>query len=209
MPLRCPPHAPSFFPTHLDFTVYSLHNDLNLRTKIDGNGPILMKLRLGEVRCSHDEFRSQHPPSRSFINIGLLSTYYVYTCSPWYHVSSYESRGWLDIGALFIISTQHGGASTAALSWFEDRGSGGVWCVAYLRIPIYVGNRYIAMVWPRPVAFWVEFYASELLAWVDIFLISCNSTCNQNCTNTSIVAGVFDLYIRKNSYKKYCTCSCM
>jgi len=45
--------------------------------------------------------------------------------------------------------------------------------------------------------------ASELLAWVDFFLISCNSTCNQNCTNTSIVAGVFDLYIRENWYKKY------
>ena len=97
---------------------------------------------------------------------------------------------------------QYGGARTAALSWFEDRGSG-VWCVAYLRIPIYVDNRYLAMVWPRPVAFWVEFCASEPLAWVDFFLILCNSSCNQNCTNTSIVAGVFDLYIRENWYKKY------
>ena len=98
-------------------------------------------------------------------------------------------------------TTQHWGTSMAAPSWFEVRGVS-VWCVAYLRIPIYVDNRYIAMVWPRPVAFWVEFCASEPLAWVDFFLILCNSTCNQNCTNTSILAGVFDLYIRKNSYKK-------
>jgi hypothetical protein len=98
-------------------------------------------------------------------------------------------------------TTQHWGTSMAAPSWFEVRGVS-VWCVAYLRIPIYVDNRYIAMVWPRPVAFWVEFCASEPLAWVDFFLILCNSSCNQNCTNTSILAGVFDLYIRKNSYKK-------
>jgi hypothetical protein len=186
MPLRCPPYASFFFPTHIGCVVYSLQTDLNLRAKIDGNGPILMKLRLGEVWCCDDEFRSKHPPSRIFINIGLLSTYYVYKCSLWYHVSSCETRSRYDIGVLFKSITQHGGTSTAAPSWFEGRGIS-VWCVAYFRTPIYVGNRYIAMVWPRLVAFWVEFYASEPLAWVEFFLILCNSTCNQNCTNTSYV----------------------
>jgi len=42
-------------------------------------------------------------------------------------------------------TTQHWGTSMAAPSWFEVRGVS-VWCVAYLRIPIYVDNRYIAMV---------------------------------------------------------------
>ena len=201
MPLRCPPRALFYLPTHLGCTVYSLHNDLNLCTKIDGNGPILMKIRLSKVWCWNDEFRSQHSPSHSFIDTGLLSTYYAYNCSLWYHISSCETRSRYDIGVLFKKSTQHGGTSMAAPSWFEVRGVS-VWCVAYFRIPIYVHNRYIAMVWPRPVAFWVEFCTSEPLAWVDFFLILCNSTCNQNCTNTSILAGVFDLYIRKNSYKK-------
>jgi hypothetical protein len=201
MPLRCPPHALFFFPIHLDCTVYILHNDLNLRAKIDGNGPLLIKIWLGEVWCWNDEFRSQHSPSHSFIDTGLLSTYYAYNCSLWYHISSCETRSRYDIGVLFKKTTQHGGTSMAAPSWFEVRGVS-VWCVAYFRIPIYVHNRYIAMVWPRPVAFWVEFCTSEPLAWVDFFLILCNSTCNQNCTNTSILAGVFDLYIRKNSYKK-------
>ena len=160
-----------------------------------------MKIRPGKVWCWNDEFRSKHSPSHSFINIGLMSTYYAYNCSLWYHISSCETRSRYDISVLCKKTTQHWGTSTAAPSWFEVRGVS-VWCVAYLRIPIYVDNRYIAMVWPRPVAFWVEFCASEPLAWVDFFLILCNSSCNQNCTNTSILAGVFDLYIRKNSYKK-------
>ena len=115
MPLRCLSHAPFFFPTHIGCIVYSLHNDLNLHAKIDGNGSILMKLRLGEVWCCDDEFRSQHPPSRSFINIDLMSTYYVYNCSLWCHVSSYESRSRYDIGVPFKMSTQHWGTSSAAL----------------------------------------------------------------------------------------------
>ena len=118
MPLRCPLHT--FLPTHLDCIVYSLQNYLNLRAKSDGNGPILMKIRLGEVWCSHDEFRSQHSPSHIFIDTGLLSTYYAYNCSSWCHISSCESRSRYDIGVLFIISTQHGGSSTAALSWFVE-----------------------------------------------------------------------------------------
>ena len=201
MPLRCPPHVRIYFPAHLNRIVYSLHNKLNLRATIDGNGAILMKIRPGEVWCSNDGFRSQHSPSHIFIDSGLLSTYYAYNCRSWYHTSSCESRSRYDFGVLFKKTTQHGGTSMAAPSWFEVRGVS-VWCVAYLRIPIYVDNRYLAMVWPRPVAFWVEFCASEPLAWVDFFLILCNSSCNQNCTNTSILAGVFDLYIRKNSYKK-------
>ena len=72
------------------------------------------------------------------------------------------------------MSTQHGRTSTAAPSWLEVRGVS-VSCVAYFRIPIYVDNR-------RPVAFWIEFCASESLAWVDFFLIWCNSSCNQNCS---------------------------
>ena len=120
MPLRCPPHAPFFLPTHLDCTVYSLHNDLNLRAKIDGNGQLLMKIRLCEVWCWNDEFRSQHSPSHSFIDTGLLSTYYAYNCSLWYHISSRESISRYDIGVLFIISTQQVGTSTAALSWLEE-----------------------------------------------------------------------------------------
>ena len=115
MPLRCPPHAPFFLPTHLDCIVYSLHNDKNLSTKIDGNGPILMKIRLGEVWCCDDEFRSQHSPSHSFIDTGLLSIYYAYNCSLWFHILSYESRSRYDIGVLLKMSTQHGGTSTAAL----------------------------------------------------------------------------------------------
>ena len=134
MPLRCPPHAPFFFPTHIGCIVYSLHSDLNLRAKIDGNGPILMKLRLGEVWCCDDEFRSQHSSSHSFINIGLMLTYYLYNCSLWYHVSSYESRSRYHIGVVFKMSTQHGGTSAAALSWLlAEYGSlvCGVW-LAYL-----------------------------------------------------------------------------
>ena len=127
MPLRCPPHAPFFFPTHIGCIVYSLHNDLNLRAKIDGNGPILMKLRLGEVWCCDDEFRCKHPPSRIFVNIGLMSTYCVYNCSLWYLVSSYESRSRYDIGVLFKKTTQRGGTSAAALSWLVAGTV--VWCV--------------------------------------------------------------------------------
>ena len=126
-----------------------------------------MKLWLSEVWCCDDEFWSQHSSGRSFINIGLMmSTYYVYNCSLWCHVSSYESIGWYDTVILFNSIKQYGGASTAALSWFEDQVCG-VWRTSVsFRIPIYVDNRYsyIAMVWPRPVAFWVEFYASEPLA---------------------------------------------
>ena len=79
-----------------------------------------MKLRLDEVWCLHDEFRSQHSPSHSFIDTGLLSTYYAYNCSLWYHISSRESISRYDIGVLFIISTQQVGTSTAALSWLEE-----------------------------------------------------------------------------------------
>ncbi len=118
--LRCPSHMPFILPTHLDCIVYSLQNDLNLRAKSDGNRQILMKIRLGEVWCLHDEFRSQHSPSDSFIDTGLLSTYYAYNCSLWYHISSRESISRYDIGVLFIISTQQVGTSTAALSWLEE-----------------------------------------------------------------------------------------
>ncbi len=117
MPLRCPPRALFFLPTHLDCIVYSVHNNLNFRAKIDGNGPILMKLRLGEVWCRFDEFRCQHSTSRSFINIGLLSTYCAYYYRLWYHVSSYESRGWYDTGVVFNSIKQYGGVCSAALSW--------------------------------------------------------------------------------------------
>jgi hypothetical protein len=120
MPLRCPLHTPFFLPTHLDCIVYSLQNDLNLRAKSDGNGPILMKIRLGEVWCRDDEFRGQHSTSRSFINIRLLSTYYAYNCRTWYHVSSYESIVWYDTGILFNSIKQYGGTSAAALSWLEE-----------------------------------------------------------------------------------------
>jgi len=120
MLLRCPSHTPFILPTHLDCIVYSLQNDLNLRAKINGNGQILMKIRLGEVWCLHDEFRSQHSPSHSFIDTGLLSPYYAYNCSLWYHISSRESISRYDIGVLFIISTQQVGTSTAALSWLEE-----------------------------------------------------------------------------------------
>ncbi len=120
MPLQCPSHMPFFIPTHLDRIVYSLYNDLNLHAKIDGNGPIFMKLRLGEVWCRDDVFRGQHSTSGSFINISLLSTYYAYNCSTWYHVSSYESIGWYDTGILFNSIKQYGGTSAAALSWFEE-----------------------------------------------------------------------------------------
>ena len=120
MLLRCPSHTPFILLTHLDSIVYSLLNDLNLRAKSDGNGQILMKIRLGEVWCLHDEFRSQHSPSHSFIDTGLLSTYYAYNCSLWYHISSRESISRYDISVLFIISTQQVGTSTAALSWLEE-----------------------------------------------------------------------------------------
>jgi hypothetical protein len=148
MPLRCPPHAPFFLPTHLDCIVYSLHNDKNLSTKIDGNGPILMKIRLGEVWCWNDEFRSKHSPSHSFINIGLMSTYYAYNCSLWYHISSCETRSRYDIGVLFIISTQHGGSSTAALSWFVEVRE---WACGVLRTSISLctsTSRYVTILWP-------------------------------------------------------------
>ena len=118
MPLQCPSHMPFFIPTHLDRIVYSLYNDLNLHAKIDGNGPIFMKLRLGEVWCRDDVFRGQHSTSGSFINISLLSTYYAYNCSAWYYVSSYESIGWYDTGIPFNSNKQYGGTSAAALlSW--------------------------------------------------------------------------------------------
>ncbi len=120
MLLRCLSHTPFILPTHLDCIVYSLQNDLNLRAKSDSNRQILMKIRLGEVWCLHDEFRSQHSPSHSFIDTGLLSTFYAYNCSLWYHISSRESISRYDIGVLFIISTQQVGTSTAALSWLEE-----------------------------------------------------------------------------------------
>ena len=139
MPLLCPPHEPFFFPTHIGCIVYSLHNDLNLGAKIGGSGSILMKLRLGEVWCCDDEFRSQHPPSRSFINIDLMSTYYVYNCSLWCHVSSYESRSRYDIGVLFKKTTQRGGTSAAALSWLVAGTV--VWCVVceWRTLFLYIG----------------------------------------------------------------------
>ena len=130
MPLRCPPYASFFFPTHIGCVVYSLQTDLNLRAKIDGNGPILMKLRLGEVWCWDDEFRSKHPPSRIFINIGLLSTYYVYNCSLWYHVSSCETRSRFAIGVLFKKKLHN----TEVLARRHCHGCW-LWCVVFLSVP--------------------------------------------------------------------------
>ena len=120
MLLRWPSHTPFFLPTHLDCIVYSLYKDLKLRAEIDGKGPILMKLRLGEVWCRDDEFRGQHSTSRSIINISLLSTYYAYNCRTWYHVSSYESIVWYDTGILFNSIKHYGGTSAEALSWLEE-----------------------------------------------------------------------------------------
>jgi hypothetical protein len=119
MPLLRPSHAPFFFPTHIGCIVYSLHNDLNLHAKIDGNGPILMKLRLGEVWCCDDEFRSQHTSSRIFVNIGLMSlmisSIIVRVEKPIWHRRHIQK------------TTQHGGTSAAALSWSWR--STVVWCV--------------------------------------------------------------------------------
>jgi hypothetical protein len=166
MPLRCPPHTPFFFPTHLDCIFYSLHNDLNLGAKIDGNGPILMKIRLGEVWCSHDEFRNQHSPSRIFINIGLLSTYYEYNCSLWYHISSCESRSGYDIGVLFKKNYTTRGTTTAALPWFDEV-RGGVWRTSVSLCTST--SRYVTILWPLGLPFLGLISTCELLClWFNI-----------------------------------------
>ena len=62
----------------LDGIDVTLNHDIHFCEKTDANGPILMKLWLGEVRYSDGEFRSKTPPSHNFINITTFSTYYAY-----------------------------------------------------------------------------------------------------------------------------------
>ena len=62
----------------LDRTDNTFDHDIHFCEKPDTNGPILMKLWLGEVRYSDGEFRSKTPPSHNFINITTFSTYYAY-----------------------------------------------------------------------------------------------------------------------------------
>jgi len=57
-----------------------LDHDLYFSTKTDVNGPILMKVWLGEVRYCDGEFRSKTSPSHNFINITIFSTCYAYKC---------------------------------------------------------------------------------------------------------------------------------
>jgi len=53
----------------LDRTDDTLDHAIHFSTKTDVNGPILMKLWLGEVRCGDGEFQSKTSPSHNFINI--------------------------------------------------------------------------------------------------------------------------------------------
>ena len=62
----------------LDRTDDTLDHDIHCKEKTDANGPILMKLWLGEVRYSDGEFRSKTSPSHNFINITIKSTCYAY-----------------------------------------------------------------------------------------------------------------------------------
>ena len=62
----------------LDRTDDTLDHDIHCSEKPDANGPILMKLWLGEVRYSDGEFRIKTSPSHNFINITIFSTYYAY-----------------------------------------------------------------------------------------------------------------------------------
>ena len=170
MPLRCPPHAPFFLPTHLDCIVYSLHNDKNLSTKIDGNGPILMKIRLGEVWCCDDEFRSQHSPSHSFIDTGLLSIYYAYNCSLWFHILSCDSRSRYDIGVLFKMSRHHRVLARRHSRWWWWREVYRTWYLPRCGWLLKLGA--------GPERFFlVEFLLEHLTKWVEFLPILCDPPC--------------------------------
>ena len=69
-----------FVLTRLDRTNDTSNHALHFSVKIDVNGPILMKLWLGEVRCCDGEFRCKTSPSHNFINITILSPYHAYKC---------------------------------------------------------------------------------------------------------------------------------
>jgi hypothetical protein len=62
-------------PTLFVSTADSQHHKLHLRAKINGNGPILMEIRSGEVRFCDGKIRCQNSPSCNSINIGPYLPY--------------------------------------------------------------------------------------------------------------------------------------
>ena len=64
----------------LDRTDNTLDHDIHCSEKPDANGPILMKLWLGEVRYSDGEFRIKTSPSHNFINIDPLTSRFSLKC---------------------------------------------------------------------------------------------------------------------------------
>ena len=94
MPLLLTSILSFFISILLDWMRYYWYHYLELKPKIDDNGPILTNLWLGEVQCCDGEFRGQHSTSPNNTNIGLFSKFVAYSCSWWYYVLSSKSRRW-------------------------------------------------------------------------------------------------------------------
>lgn len=56
------------------------------------------------------------------------------------------------------------------------------------------------------VEYLVEFLCEEARSGLNIFRFCAASVCNLGCIDTVILNEVFDFYIRKIPYKKFCIC---
>ena len=117
MPLRFFCLGALIVPKLLDCTRDSRDHERHFYAKIDGNGPILMEIWLGEVQWWNGEFQSQYSPSPYNVNSWPFFTNYAYYCSSLYDTLSSKTRRWLDIIMMFNNSSNAEVLARRHLSW--------------------------------------------------------------------------------------------